>query len=88
MNGAQTEFDAPGTYRIEVSGYLDGTWSGRLGGMTITTNIKGDEFPVSTLYGELVDEAALAGVLSTLYTLGHSLQSVKKVKSKEGRSSR
>ncbi len=29
------------------------------------------------------DEAALAGVLSALYDLGHSLQSVRKVKRKE-----
>jgi hypothetical protein len=47
--------------------------------MTITTKSRGDEPPVSTLYGELADEAALAGVLNTLYDYGFSLQSVKKV---------
>ena len=79
MGRVHTEFDAPGTYRIKVSGYLDPSWSGRLGGMTITTKSRGDEPTVSTLYGELADEAALAGVLNTLYDYGFSLQSVKKV---------
>ena len=50
--------------------------------MAITSRTKGDEPPVTTLYGELVDEAALAGVLSALYDLGYSLQSVKKIKSR------
>jgi hypothetical protein len=38
---------------------------------------------MTTLSGELMDEAALAGVLSALYDLGYSLQSVKKIKTKE-----
>ena len=80
MDGTQTEFDAPGTYRIKVSGYLDSSWSDRLGGMTITTKRRGDQTPITTLSGELVDEAALAGVLSALYDLGYPLQSVKKIK--------
>jgi hypothetical protein len=83
MDEAQIEFDQPGTYRIKVHGYLDSSWSDRLGGMTIISKTKGDEPPVTTLYGELVDEAALAGLLSALYDLGYSLQSVKKVKPKE-----
>jgi hypothetical protein len=83
MNGAPIEFDQPGTYRIKVHGYLDSSWSDRLGGMAITSKTKGDAPPVTTLSGELVDEAALAGVLSALYDLGYSLQSVKKDKAKE-----
>ena len=82
MNGAQLEFDTPGTYRIKVSGYLDSSWSDRLGGMTITTKSQAEGPLVTTLYGELPDEAALAGVLSALYDLGYSLRSVKKVKPK------
>lgn len=86
MEQPTIEFDEPGTYRIKVHGDLDSSWSGRLGGMTITSKTKGDEPPVTTLYGELVDEAALAGVLSALYDMGYSLQSVKKVKAKETQS--
>ena len=83
MDQTEIEFDAPGTYRIKVSGYLEPSWSGRLGGMTITSKSKGDGPPVTTLSGELMDQAALAGVLSALYDLGYSLQSVRKVKRKE-----
>jgi len=84
MNAMDTEFDAPTTYRIKIAGYLDNSWSDRLGGMTITSKSKAGEPPVTTLSGELVDEAALAGVLSALYDLGYSLQSVKKTNLEEG----
>lgn len=86
MDGTQTEFDTPGIYRIKVSGYLDSSWSDRLGGMTITTKRRGDQTPITTLSGELADEAALAGVLSALYDLGYPLQSVKKIKPNERQS--
>jgi hypothetical protein len=68
--------DAPATYRIRIQGYLDESWSGQLGGMTINTEQSGDEAPVTTLEGELVDQAALAGVLGTVYELGCPLLSV------------
>ena len=51
--------------------------------MTITSKSKWAGPPVTTLSGELMDEAALAGVLSALYDLGYSLQSVRKIKRKE-----
>jgi hypothetical protein len=51
--------------------------------MTITSKSKGAGPPVTPLSGELMDEAALAGVLSALYDLGYSLQLVRKVKRKE-----
>jgi hypothetical protein len=68
--------DAPATYRIRIQGYLDESWSGQLGGMTISTEQSVDEAPVTTLEGELVDQAALAGVLGTVYELGCPLLSV------------
>jgi hypothetical protein len=71
--------DTPATYRIRIQGYLDESWSGQLGGMTISTAQSGDEAPATTLEGELVDQAALAGVLSTLWDLGCPLLSVEHV---------
>ena len=79
MDQTKIEFDEPGTYRIKVNGNLDTSWSERLGGLEITSESSGEEPPSTTLYGELVDEAALAGVLSALYDLGYSLLSVEKV---------
>jgi hypothetical protein len=61
----------PARYRIRVKGYLDPSWSDRLGGMSITTSGEGDEGSVSTLAGQLLDQAALMGVLDTLYNYYH-----------------
>jgi hypothetical protein len=35
-------FDRPGNYRIRVQGYLDESWSERLGGMSISTGSRGE----------------------------------------------
>ena len=68
--------DTPATYRIRVIGYLDNSWSDRLSGLAITTSSQGDEPAVTTLHGEVIDQAALAGVLSSLYNLHLPLLSV------------
>ena len=59
------------TYRICVQGRLDERYSGRLGGLTITQATDDDDAPVTTLYGRLIDQAALLGVLNTLYNTMH-----------------
>ena len=63
------KFETPATFRIRVQGELDESWSDRLGGMSITTTRSEDSLPVSTLMGQLLDQAALAGVLNTLYEM-------------------
>jgi hypothetical protein len=68
--------DGPAKYRIRVKGYLDSSWSDRLGGLAITSTSQDDEPTVTTLHGELLDQAALAGVLSALYNLQLPLLSV------------
>ena len=68
--------DTPAIYRIRVQGYLDSRWSDRPAGLTITTSSQGDEPAVTTLDGEVLDQAALAGVLSALYNLHLPLLSV------------
>jgi hypothetical protein len=68
--------DTPATYRIRVKGYLDSGWSDRLGGLTITPASQDEVTQVTTLVGQVVDQAALAGVLSALYTLHLPLLSV------------
>ena len=60
---------SPARYKILVQGNLDERWSGRLGGLIVST-ISNEEGGVRTqLVGELMDQAALHGVLSTLYEL-------------------
>jgi hypothetical protein len=70
------DFHAPATYRIRVGGYLECSWSGRLGGIEITWSDAEGEDPVTTLCGRLLDQGALLGVLNTLYGLHLPLLSV------------
>ena len=62
-------FDQPAAYLIRVQGKVDPYWSDRLAGMTIHLTMEEARPPVTTLEGELSDQAALAGVLNTLYEL-------------------
>jgi hypothetical protein len=62
-------FDDPATYQIRVQGRLKASWSDRLEGMTISLTAPEVGLPETTLEGELPDQAALAGVLNTLYEL-------------------
>ena len=70
-------FDRPGNYRIRVLGLLDESWSDRLGGLRISTcSPKDQEGPVTELFGQVRDQAKLAGVLNSLYELHLTLLSV------------
>ena len=69
-------FDRPGNYRIRFEGYLDKKWSGRLGGMSLTTSKTGDHKSVSVLEGPIRDQAELIGVLNALYQRHLTLLSV------------
>ena len=70
------KLETPATYCIRVQGRLDNTWADRLGGMAITTGTTADKPSVTILVGHLADQAALSGVLNTLYELHLPLLSV------------
>jgi hypothetical protein len=72
-------FDSPATYRIGVRGRIPARWCDRLEGMTVTERSPEAELPVTTLLGELSDQAALAGVLNTLYELHLPVLSVERL---------
>ena len=70
LNTPSPTMEGPAIYRINVLGRLGQEWSERLAGMNITYDRRtpdGDE--VTILVGRLPDQAALAGVLSSLYEL-------------------
>ena len=69
-------FNRPGKYRIRAHGFLDKSWSERLGGLRITTSSVKDQGPITELSGQMCDQAELAGVLDTLYELHLALLSV------------
>lgn len=66
---SRSAFDYPAVYQIQIQGGLDAAWSGRLEGMTIIVSPIGESMVVTTLVGELPDQAALAGVLAKLNEL-------------------
>lgn len=63
-------------YRIVVRGFLDASWSRDLAGMDIRNAAMADQTPITILQGELVDQAALLGVLNRLYGLGFPVMSL------------
>ena len=69
-------FDGPATYQISVQGRIDPDWSDRLAGMTIHLITEEASHPVTTLDGELMDQATLLGVLNSLYELHQPILSV------------
>jgi hypothetical protein len=82
MNGISRKphpYDCPATYQISVLGQIGPTWSERLEGMTIQPTTGEAGATVTTLNGELSDQAALAGVLNTLYELHLTLLMVKRL---------
>ncbi len=65
-------------YTIRVVGFLDQSWSDRLGGMDLLTSQVGENEgkPITVLTGSLFDQAALFGVLNALYDMRLPLLSV------------
>jgi hypothetical protein len=76
------KLETPANYRIRVQGNLDNSWADRLGGMAITADTAGDKLPVTILVGHLADQAALSGILNTLYELHLPLLSVENLDEK------
>lgn len=73
---SQFNLGSPAYYRIKIRGYLEDNWSNRLCGMIIQHSPPGRAAIVTTLYGEMVDQAAMMGVLNSLYGLGFPILSV------------
>ena len=59
----------PAVYRIRVRGHLEPEWTDRLEGMEIHNLMRDDGEEETVLEGRLMDQSALAGVLSALYNL-------------------
>lgn len=62
----------PASYRIRVKEQLGPEWSEWFGGMSITC----DDPNETTLSGQVVDQAALYGILNQIQALGLTLLSV------------
>lgn len=65
MRKTDLKFSEAAAYRVVIQGILNKDWEERLSGLTITKI--DEENNITTLEGELKDQAALAGVLNTFY---------------------
>ena len=75
-------FDSSSIYAIRVAGRLDKSWADRLGGLAIDCVEKDEnDQSITTLKGCLPDQAALLGVLNTLYNLNYPLLFVRYLRS-------
>ncbi|MGH8473341.1 MAG: hypothetical protein ACREVJ_13000, partial [Gammaproteobacteria bacterium] len=72
----KTDPGQPIVYEIRVKGHLDPRWTDWFGGMTITPTEGGD----TLLTGQVVDQAALHGLLRKVRDLGMPLISAIRVK--------
>ena len=67
-------------YRIRVKGHLDSRWSTWFEGLTVITEESGE----TVLYGPVMDQAALHGLLARIRDLGLPLLAVSRAKADEG----
>jgi len=70
--------DCPVIYQITVRGYLDQSRADWFDGMAIEPQVDAEGRSIARLTGEVVDQAALHGLLRKLYDLGLSLLSIKR----------
>jgi hypothetical protein len=77
-NQRKIGFEYPAVYSIRVLGCLEKSWSKRLSGLNIFTYTSGltHGIEMTSLTGELIDQAALMGVLNALYNLRLTIWSV------------
>ena len=73
----------PATYRISILGTLDKQWSDYCGGMTIEHQSFLDRYPMTILTGQLTDQAALVGVINSLYDMVCPIISVECVEAEQ-----
>ena len=79
LNKNRIKLWTPATYRIEVEGHLNESWSDCLAGMHITTRKRFDQTTETTLVGLLRDQAELTGVLNSLHDLHRPILKVEVV---------
>lgn len=69
-------FTSQGKYSIEIKGYIDPSWTDRLGGLTITSGFDPKGRPITSLNGIVTDQSELIGILNNLYNMHLPLLSV------------
>jgi hypothetical protein len=71
--------DMPANYRICVTGCLESDRAERLWGMTSSPSEKIGEIEQTVLVGKVADQAALVGIIVTLFNSGHTFLSIERL---------
>jgi hypothetical protein len=79
LDSARISSDQPGVYRICVQGRIKADWGDRFEGVAITSNPLMQDPPRTILEGTLADQAALVGVINSLYELRLAILSVERL---------
>jgi hypothetical protein len=74
----------PLVYQIVVQGPLDDSWANWFSGVSITHTYQRDGTPVTVLTGPIADQAALRGLLTSLWNLNLAVLSVNPIPSDGG----
>lgn len=69
-------FKSAAIYKIVVNGLIDDSWADNFRGMQITIEREEGKAIFSTLVGEIRDQAALSGILTSLYHMQMTVISV------------
>jgi hypothetical protein len=75
----QQQFNRPGTYRMEVRGQLDASWSDWFDDFAVTPQDGGS----TILVGQIEDQSALYGLIARIGNLGLLLLSVQRMEDEE-----
>ena len=73
---SRLNMDCPAVYAIRVQGILDHQWSDILAGIQILV-ARGEPETYTQLVGELPDQAALLGVVNSLFNFGFPILDVR-----------
>lgn len=73
-------FTSMAQYRLHIQGYIDLSWSDRLGGLTITSTFDENKKPLTLLEGRVEDQSQLVGIINSIYEMHLSLISVELIK--------
>lgn len=76
---AGTDPDEPMIYQIRIKGHLDPQWKDWFDGMSITLEENGE----TVIFGPVIDQAALYGLLKKVRDIGIPLISVMQITSAE-----
>ncbi len=69
-------FASKAHYKMCVQGYIDSSWSDRMGGLTITSSFEENNKPITTLEGVISDQSELVGIINSIYEMHLPLLSV------------